>query len=106
MNMNDRVELPELEVRRWDGEEWPEKRISIAAVDHSGGPSHALFINARYADLDEALRLAEEYSRRCNAWDKVKAKLQSAIELSIAGFDDNAVDLAEQALQIMEGEQC
>lgn len=70
--MTKRIELPELEVRRWDGETWPEKRISIAAADIMEGLGEAKFVSARYADLDEAQEQAEEIARRCNNWPHIQ----------------------------------
>ncbi len=39
------------EVRHWDGDEWPDKRTSVA---ERNGPGEAIFINARYARNIEA----------------------------------------------------
>lgn len=35
-------------VRKWDGDEWPDKRLSIANKD----TQEALFISPRYANID------------------------------------------------------
>lgn len=84
-------EFPELEVRRWEGEQWPDKRISIVSADHSGwNLARAMFINTRYADLDEAEEQATEIARRCNNWDGLidAAKtLIAAIEEAPVGED-------------------
>lgn len=45
--------MSDFQVRHWDGEEWPEKRVSIA--DHDG---KAIAISPRYAD-DETIKQME-----------------------------------------------
>lgn len=55
-----------LVVRRWEGLDWPENRVSIADAD----AGHALFISARYADVDEAYKQAEEICKAYNEQHK------------------------------------
>jgi hypothetical protein len=48
---------------------------------------------------------ADEVAWRCNNWEEVKAKLESASDFAEAGFYDDAACLACDALKIM-GEHC
>jgi len=65
-----------IEARKWDGEEWPEKRVSIADTD----TKFCLFVSARYADIDEAKIQANEVCRRVNCHDELVEALVSMVE--------------------------
>lgn len=104
--MSERIELPKMEVRRWEGEEWPAKRITIA----DSGTSMARFISTRFTDLDESQAEASEIARRCNNWLEVAdnvACLLSAIEHSVDKDENYDMDMAphiEELERLIGGE--
>ena len=73
-------------VRRWDGDEWPDKRISVASRDSQ----EALFISARYADIDQSEEYAAFIVQACNEHYKQKelnAQLVKALR-GIVEYED------------------
>jgi hypothetical protein len=76
-----------LEVRKWGTEDdvWPDRRVSIADKD-SG---KALFISARYADLSESVKQAEEIAAGMNTNYALKKSeaICEAIEYALAKCD-------------------
>ena len=71
---NKHTDLP-LKVRRWGGEKWPERRVSIA--DDNG---HALFISARYADIEKAEIQAGEIATAVNYHHRLREALRLAVD--------------------------
>src|SRR5690554_5824132 len=51
-----------LEVRQFEGDEWPEKRISLSSGDY------AVMISPRYASLDKAKQEAQFIADSVNAY--------------------------------------
>lgn len=66
-----------LVARKWSGAAWPEERVSIADSDSDMG----LFINARYAGIDESLDKAKVICHRNNCHDDLKSSLMEMIDL-------------------------
>jgi|SRR5690554_128782 len=69
------TELP-LKVRCWDGDQWPERRVSIA-----NGDEHALFVSARYADIEKAELQAKEIVTAVNNYHRLRDQLIDCLEL-------------------------
>lgn len=92
-----------IEVRQFDGEEWPEKRISISDKD-SG---YCLFVNARYADLAESKQQAEFIAHAIKHVDALADALAEIVsQYVINGFVScRAVTNAEEALKAYRGEE-
>lgn len=103
--------MPELEVRNFKGDEWPDKRISISeAPSYPGEMTPGLFVNARYAELADSESQATEIARRCNSWPEVAdnvACLLSAIEHSVDKDENYDMDMAphiEELERLIGGE--
>lgn len=84
------TELP-LKARFWDGEQWPERRVSI--VDDN---EHALFVSARYADIRTAMIQAEEISLYANYHHQLIEALRKSLKAkSMEDYSDAHALLAE-----------
>jgi len=115
--MSKHTPLPDfvaLEVREWDGDEWPEKRVSLGCPYEK----HAVAISPRYADIEQAKANMAEIAKHSNYHAKlVKALREVAATLDwqchgcCRGLNDGplmesnaAVELARQLLNQLDGE--
>lgn len=64
-----------LVVRGWQGDEWPEKRVSIVDAEADS----VLFINSRYSEIDESMIKAKEICHRYNCHDELVDLLNDLI---------------------------
>lgn len=69
-------DFTDLEVRLWDGDDWPERRVSLACTDGK----HAVMISPRYADIGQAQANAEEIALRCRYHDRLVELVSDAME--------------------------
>lgn len=71
---NKHTELP-LKVRRWDGDQWPERRVSI-----TNGDGHGLFVSARYAAIEKAELQAKEIVTSVNYHHRLRDLVDAAVK--------------------------
>lgn len=63
-----------LVVRKWNGEDWPERRISLGCKDDG----QAVAISPRYAELSVAEKDFEEIAMRVNNHERLVEALREA----------------------------
>lgn len=91
---NKHTELP-LKVRRWDGDQWPERRVSISNEDE-----HALFVSARYADIEKAELQAKEIVTAVNNYQR----LREALDRLVRSCDNLEYEAGRVALPASDAE--
>lgn len=93
-----------LVVRKWDGDQWPEKRISLGCKDYG----QAVAISPRYADLSVAEQDFEAIALRVNNHERlVKAldDLLGLIDNEGPDWDHEEQRQARALLSAMEAEK-
>lgn len=73
----------EIVVRRFDGDEWPGRRVSISCGDH------ALFISPPYADLDSSAVQARQLAHYANCHNDLLEALGPFVALLQSHNDIN-----------------
>jgi hypothetical protein len=90
MSNNYTPKFSQLEVRFWDGEDWPERRISLGCKEDNG---RAVMISPRFVELEEAEQDAIYIANIVNQHDELVESLRNAIR--IIDFDGGTKHIDE-----------
>lgn len=79
------------EIRKWDGDEWPDKRISIA--DKNNG---AVAINARYQDDEVTMKYFKLFTKA----PLLHSHLEHILNLWVEGADPKDFEMTVNATKL------
>lgn len=83
-----------LEIRKWDGDEWPDKRISIG---EKHGSKQAVAINARYQDDEVTMKYFKLFAKA----PELHAHLEHILDLWLDGADPKELEMSVNAAKLL-----
>lgn len=83
-----------LEVRKWDGEQWPENRVSIG---EKHGDKHAIAITPKYADPDRTEKYFALFAKAPQLYDA----LEHVLDLWLDDADPQELENTVNATKLL-----